>query len=172
MGAFGDRFAKVAEVYGAAVTKLEVEWGQAAEPAAVREAAAGDPGPQGRAPDPQRDLDGRHQRHRRRWRRRSARSRPDALILVDAISALGAVPFAMDDWGLDLVVTGSQKAWMSAPGHGDGRRRAARVGGRRDGADAPLLPRPQAPPRHGGQRRDARGRRPSRSCTRSTRACG
>ena len=41
---------------------------------------------------------------------------PDALILVDAISALGAVPFAMDDWGLDLVVTGSQKAWMSAPG--------------------------------------------------------
>jgi aspartate aminotransferase-like enzyme len=41
---------------------------------------------------------------------------PDALILVDAISALGAVPFAMDEWGLDLVVTGSQKAWMSAPG--------------------------------------------------------
>ena len=41
---------------------------------------------------------------------------PDALILVDAISALGAVPFAMDAWGLDLVVTGSQKAWMSAPG--------------------------------------------------------
>ncbi|HEY4190641.1 MAG TPA: aminotransferase class V-fold PLP-dependent enzyme, partial [Candidatus Limnocylindrales bacterium] len=41
---------------------------------------------------------------------------PDALILVDAISALGAVTFAMDAWGLDLVVTGSQKAWMSAPG--------------------------------------------------------
>ena len=41
---------------------------------------------------------------------------PDALILVDAISALGAVPFAMDAWGLDLVVTGSQKAWMAAPG--------------------------------------------------------
>jgi aspartate aminotransferase-like enzyme len=41
---------------------------------------------------------------------------PDALILVDGISALGAVPFRMDEWGLDLVVTGSQKAWMSAPG--------------------------------------------------------
>ncbi len=41
---------------------------------------------------------------------------PDALVLVDAISALGAVPFEMDEWGLDLVVTGSQKAWMSAPG--------------------------------------------------------
>ena len=35
---------------------------------------------------------------------------------MDAISALGAVPFAMDEWGLDLVVTGSQKAWMAAPG--------------------------------------------------------
>jgi aspartate aminotransferase-like enzyme len=32
------------------------------------------------------------------------------------VSALGAVPFAMDEWGVDLVVTGSQKAWMAAPG--------------------------------------------------------
>jgi aspartate aminotransferase-like enzyme len=42
--------------------------------------------------------------------------RPDALILVDSVSGLGAVPFEMDEWGVDLVVTGSQKAWMAAPG--------------------------------------------------------
>ena len=41
---------------------------------------------------------------------------PDALILVDAISGLGALPFEMDAWGLDVVVTGSQKAWMIPPG--------------------------------------------------------
>jgi aspartate aminotransferase-like enzyme len=41
---------------------------------------------------------------------------PDTLIMVDSVSALGAVPFAMDEWGIDVVVTGSQKAWMSAPG--------------------------------------------------------
>ena len=41
---------------------------------------------------------------------------PEALILVDSVSALGAVPFAMDEWGVDVVVTGSQKAWMAAPG--------------------------------------------------------
>jgi aspartate aminotransferase-like enzyme len=41
---------------------------------------------------------------------------PDALILVDSVSGLGAVPFRMDEWGVDLVVTGSQKAWMAAPG--------------------------------------------------------
>src|SRR6478735_9136937 len=41
---------------------------------------------------------------------------PETLILVDSVSGLGAVPFEMDAWGVDLVVTGSQKAWMSAPG--------------------------------------------------------
>ena len=41
---------------------------------------------------------------------------PEALILVDAVSSLGAVPFQMDEWGADVVVTGSQKAWMAAPG--------------------------------------------------------
>src|SRR6476619_5762707 len=41
---------------------------------------------------------------------------PEALILVDSVSGLGAVPFEMDGWGVDVVVTGSQKAWMAAPG--------------------------------------------------------
>ncbi len=57
MGAFGDRFAKVAEVYGAAVTRLEVEWGEAAGTDEVRAAACGHPRAQGGAADPQRDLD-------------------------------------------------------------------------------------------------------------------
>ena len=41
---------------------------------------------------------------------------PDALVIVDAISGLGAVPFETDAWGLDVVVSGSQKAWMVGPG--------------------------------------------------------
>ncbi|MEA2653583.1 MAG: hypothetical protein QOI37_810, partial [Chloroflexota bacterium] len=41
---------------------------------------------------------------------------PETLILVDSVSGLGAVPFQMDTWGVDVVVTGSQKAWMAAPG--------------------------------------------------------
>ena len=44
IGSFGDRFAKIAEVYGAAVTRLDVEWGEAASPLDVRRAAAGIPG--------------------------------------------------------------------------------------------------------------------------------
>ena len=115
MGAFGDRFAKVAEVYGAAVTRLEVEWGMAAEPAAVREAAAAIPGLRAvllthneTSTGVTSDIAALAAAIRQ--------VAPDALILVDGISALGAVPFRMDEWGLDLVVTGSQKAWMSAPG--------------------------------------------------------
>ena len=115
MGAFGDRFAKIAEVYGAAVTRLEIEWGKAPEPAAVATAAAAIPGLKAvllthneTSTGVTSDIPALAAAVRE--------VAPDALILVDAISALGAVPFAMDAWGLDLVVTGSQKAWMSAPG--------------------------------------------------------
>jgi aspartate aminotransferase-like enzyme len=41
-----------------------------------------------------------------------------ALVVVDAISSLGAVPLETDAWGLDVVVTGSQKALMTPPGLG------------------------------------------------------
>ena len=115
IGAFGDRFAKIAEVYGAAVTKLDVEWGEAADAAAVGEAARAIPGLKAvllthneTSTGVTNDIES--------LARAIRDAAPDALILVDAISALGAVPFAMDEWGLDLVVTGSQKAWMSAPG--------------------------------------------------------
>jgi aspartate aminotransferase-like enzyme len=115
IGAFGDRFAKIAEVYGAAVTRLAVEWGEAADAAAVREAAAAIPGLRAvllthneTSTGVTNNVDDLAAAVRA--------AAPDALILVDAVSALGAVPFEMDAWGLDLVVTGSQKAWMSAPG--------------------------------------------------------
>ncbi len=115
IGAFGDRFAKIAQVYGADVTRLEVEWGRAAEPQQLREAlAAGGPfravllthnetstGVMNPIPELAAVI---------------REASPETLILVDSVSALGAVPFAMDEWGIDLVVTGSQKAWMSAPG--------------------------------------------------------
>lgn len=115
IGSFGDRFAKIARTYGADVTRIEVEWGQAADPAALREALLAAPGYRAvllthnetstavMNPIPElaavvRDV------------------APETLILVDSVSGLGAVPFHMDAWGVDVVVTGSQKAWMSAPG--------------------------------------------------------
>jgi aspartate aminotransferase-like enzyme len=40
----------------------------------------------------------------------------DALVLVDAVSSAGGLPLLVDDWGLDFVLSGSQKAWMCPPG--------------------------------------------------------
>jgi aspartate aminotransferase-like enzyme len=114
IGAFGDRFAKIAEAYGAQVDRIAAEWGWAAAPDELRERLAGgdyravllthnetstgvlNPLPELAAAV--RDV------------------APEALILVDTVSSLGAVPFEMDAWGCDVVVTGSQKAWMAAPG--------------------------------------------------------
>lgn len=115
IGSFGDRFAKIASVYGADVSRLDVTWGQAADPVAVREALAADgdfkavllthnetsTGVMNPIPELAAAV---------------RETSPESLILVDSVSALGAVPFAMDEWGIDLVVTGSQKAWMAAPG--------------------------------------------------------
>jgi len=115
IGSFGDRFAKIARTYGADVTKIEVEWGQAADPTVLRaelerapgyaavllthnETSTGVMNPIAALAAVVRDTS------------------PETLVLVDSVSGLGAVPFEMDAWGVDLVVTGSQKAWMSAPG--------------------------------------------------------
>ena len=53
----------------------------------------------------------------------------DALLMVDAVASVGCVPFEMDDWGVDVAVSGSQKGLMTPPGLGfvavGGRGRAA-----------------------------------------------
>ena len=115
IGSFGDRFAQIASVYGAQVTKLEVEWGRAADPAALREHLAANP--------PYRAVLLTHNETSTgvmnpipELAAAVRETAPDALILVDSVSALGAVPFAMDEWGIDVTITASQKAWMSAPG--------------------------------------------------------
>ena len=47
-----------------------------------------------------------------------ASSSPDALVIVDGITSIGALPFKMDEWGVDVAITGSQKALMLPPGLG------------------------------------------------------
>jgi aspartate aminotransferase-like enzyme len=115
IGSFGDRFAKIAGIYGADVTKLEAEWGYAAAPDEVRERL--------RAMSDVKAVLLTHNETSTgvmnpipELAAAIREERPDALILVDSVSALGAVPFEMDAWGVDVVVTGSQKAWMAAPG--------------------------------------------------------
>ncbi|MGD0248366.1 MAG: alanine--glyoxylate aminotransferase family protein [Candidatus Limnocylindrales bacterium] len=115
IGAFGDRFAKIATVYGADVTKLAFEWGTAAEPAKVREALQAG-GPWKAVLMTQNETSTAVTNPIQELAAVVKEIAPDALVIVDAISGLGAVPFDTDGWKLDVVVSGSQKAWMVGPG--------------------------------------------------------
>lgn len=112
-GAFGERFADIAERYGAEVCRLRFEWGQAVEPAAVRQALSQDAGIKAVQVTHNETSTG----VTNDLASISAIVREfDKLLLVDAISGLGAIDLPVDAWGCDVVVTGSQKAWMAPPG--------------------------------------------------------
>lgn len=115
IGSFGDRFAKIATTYGADVTKVEAEWGYAAAAEEVREVLRATPGTKAVLLTHNETSTG-VMNPIAQLAAAIREEAPDALILVDSVSGLGAVPFEMDAWGVDLVVTGSQKAWMAAPG--------------------------------------------------------
>jgi aspartate aminotransferase-like enzyme len=114
IGAFGERFAEIAEAYGADVTRLSFDLGQAADLDKVRETIQGmsdlravifthNESSTG-VSNPLEDL------------ARIIHDESDALILVDAVSSAGGVPIAVDAWGIDAVATASQKSWISPPG--------------------------------------------------------
>jgi len=115
IGSFGDRFAKIAAIYGADVTKIEAEWGEAAAADEIRERLRAMPDAKAVLLTHNETSTGVMNPIGELATAIRAEA-PDALILVDSVSGLGAVPFEMDAWGVDVVVTGSQKAWMAAPG--------------------------------------------------------
>jgi serine---pyruvate transaminase len=111
-GAFGNRWAAIAESYGCEVDRLDYEWGETpfAEDLASRlaEREAGvvllthSETSTGVIADV-RALT-------------AAAKEGGAISVVDAVSSLGAVPLETDEWGVDVVVSGSQKALMTPPG--------------------------------------------------------
>ena len=113
VGSFGDRFGTIAERYGAEVTRSNIEWGEAATPELVAELIQQD------------DYDALLITHNETSTgitnpigaiAAAVREVADPLIIVDAVSSLGSIEMRMDDWGLDAVVTASQKGWQSPPG--------------------------------------------------------
>ena len=113
IGNFGERFAQIAATYGARVTRLGFANGEAADPERVREALAANP-----------DVRAVLVTHNETstgvtnpLEAIAAAVRPSgALLLVDAVSSLSSIPVQVDAWGLDVVVSGSQKGWMLPPG--------------------------------------------------------
>jgi aspartate aminotransferase-like enzyme len=115
IGAFGDRFAAIASTYGAEVTRLDVPWGRAADPDALA-AALREGGPWRAVLLTHNETSTGVMNPIAELAAAVKDVAPAALILVDGVSGVGAVPFRQDDWGLDVVVSGSQKSWMAAPG--------------------------------------------------------
>ncbi len=115
IGAFGDRFAQIASTFGAQVERFEVPWGSAADPAALAAHMAANPAY--RAVLVTHNETSTGVTNPLRQLAAAVRGAPgDPLLVVDGISGLGAMPFEMDAWGIDLVVSASQKAFMASPG--------------------------------------------------------
>lgn len=116
IGSFGDRIAKIASTYGADVDVMAAEWGWAAAADEVTERLRSGAGDYRAVLITHNETSTAVMNPLHELIPAIRMAAPDALVIVDSVSALGAVPFEMDEWGADVVVTASQKAWMSAPG--------------------------------------------------------
>src|SRR5947209_9220622 len=113
VGAFGDRFADLAEAFGADVARLTLPWGEAADPEDLDALL-------GREPDiatvlithnetstgvtnPLETLAAVVKRHNR-------------LLVVDGVSSIRSIALPVDVWGVDVAITASEKGWMILPG--------------------------------------------------------
>ena len=113
VGVFGERFASIAEQFGAEIIPLRFEWGKAADADAIRQALQAEPKIKAvlithneTSTGVTNDLASIN----------SVVKEFDKLLLVDAISSLGSIDLPVDDWHCDVTVTGSQKGWMVPPG--------------------------------------------------------
>lgn len=113
-GAFGDRFVKIHQAFGLKPEVLAFEWGRAVDPEALRKSLRA-----------RKDFKAVFFQHTDtstgvvndlKTLAQIVRAESDALVVVDSVSGLACEPLETDAWGLDAVVTGSQKGLMNAPG--------------------------------------------------------
>ena len=111
-GYFGERFAKIAKAYGADVRTVDYEWGQIARAGDVEAALREAPTKAVLVQQSETSTGAIHDVQEIAAVARAA----GALVVVDCVSSVGAVPFDADAWGVDVAVSGSQKALSATPG--------------------------------------------------------
>ena len=112
-GKFGERWAEITKAYGLEVNVLKAEYGDVVAPERVEAALAAAPDTKGIFVQASETSTGAA--HDVRSMARAVAKTP-ALFIVDAITGLGTMPLDIDGWGLDVVIGGSQKAFMVPPG--------------------------------------------------------
>ena len=113
-GKFGERWAEICDAYGVKVTPLDVTWGEAVDPAAIEKAL--DANPSIKAVLVQASETSTGVMHLIKDIAAIVKKRNGTILIVDAISGLGVFELPMDEWGIDVLVSGSQKAFMLPPG--------------------------------------------------------
>ena len=117
-GKFGDRWAEVSQAYGLQVETIRAEWGKALDPEQFRSLLAADSNKQIKAVVITHSETSTGVLNDLETINRHVKAHGQALIIVDAITSLGAVNVPMDAWGLDVVGCSSQKGLMMPPGLG------------------------------------------------------
>jgi len=113
-GKFGERWGEICKAYGIEFVPIDVEWGRAVDPRRIQEALTSDPSirvvytqateTSTGVVHPIKEIGG------------VLRECDGTLLVVDAITGIGVFDMPMDQWGLDVVISGSQKALMLPPG--------------------------------------------------------
>lgn len=117
-GKFGDRWAEIAEAYGLQVEIIKAEWGQPLDVEQFREKLEADSEKQIKAVIITHSETSTGVLNDLETINRHVKAHGEALIVVDAVTSLGAVNIPIDELGLDVVGSGSQKGYMIPPGLG------------------------------------------------------
>ncbi len=113
-GKFGERWLKIAKAYGVTPIEVTVPWGDSVDLSQVEKILAGDPAIKAIYVQASETSTGVW--HDIQGLARLTAGREQTILVVDAITALGVVNIPMDQWGIDVLITGSQKALMLPPG--------------------------------------------------------
>ena len=112
-GKFGERWTKISKAYGLNPVEIKLEPGDAVEPKQLEEVVRANPDAKGILFQASETSTGVKMPTQEICR--IAKS-SDMLSICDAITACGVFDLPMDEWGIDVVITGSQKALMIPPG--------------------------------------------------------
>ncbi|MEJ2684976.1 MAG: alanine--glyoxylate aminotransferase family protein [Candidatus Sulfobium sp.] len=113
-GNFGERWTKICKAYHLDVREMKFDWGFAVKPAEVEEALQRDPSIKGVFVQASETSTGVY--HDIRALADIVKKYENTILVVDAISALVAHDLRMDEWGIDVMIGGSQKGLMLPPG--------------------------------------------------------
>jgi aspartate aminotransferase-like enzyme len=117
-GKFGERWAEVCDAYGVNAQRISAPWGQPLDPEQFREVLETDSQKEIKAVIITHSETSTGVLNDLETINRHVKAHGEALIIVDAVTSLGAANVPVDEWGLDVVGSGSQKGYMIPPGLG------------------------------------------------------